>query len=262
RGLSTLCLVTQSEPAPIPAGLRWLSWRETWSRASTGTTGRLLLFAVAMQCGVFVAGPFFNPYILKVLQFSYSEYAALLGASFVAKFLVLPLWGKFAHQFGAQRLLWVGAIGLIPLAGGWNVSSNYGWLLALQLVAGAAWGAYELALVLLFFETISERERTSVLTLYNVANSGAILVGSAIGAVILQTGAVSAEAYHRVYAASTLLRLLAVIQLVVFWPKNMPSGDQEPAFQPMLCQPNMGSLDQPVLSSSPRDSDGNLRASA
>lgn len=250
RMVSTSCLAWQSEPSPIPAGVRWLSWRETWQRASTGSTGRLLLFAVAMQSGVFVAGPFFNPYILKVLKFSYAEYAALLGASFVAKFLLLPFWGKLAHKVGAQRLLWAGALGMIPLAGGWNVSSNYTWLLILQLFAGAAWGAYELALVLLFFETIPERERTNILTLYNLANSGAILFGSAIGAVILQWGAVTAEAYHWVYAASTLIRLLAVIQLAVFRPTDNPMGGEEAVFQPLVCQPNMGSMDQPVLSRS------------
>ncbi len=263
RGLSTWCLGAQSEPTPIPPGVRWLTWRETWQRASSGSTGRLLLFAVAMQSGVYVAGPFFNPYILKTLQFSYAEYAALLGVSFVSKFLLLPLWGKLAHKVGAQWLLWAGAIGLIPLAGGWNISSNYVWLLALQLVAGAAWGAYELALVLLFFETIPERERTSVLTLYNLANSGAILFGSAIGAVILQAGGVTAEAYHWVYAASTLIRLLAVVQLAVFRPSDLTGGDREAAFQPLTCQPNMGSLDQPVLSSSVKSSDAvDHRASA
>ncbi len=247
RGLSTACLAAQSEPTPIPAGLRWLSWGETWQRASSGSTGRLLLFAVVMQSGVYVAGPFFNPYILKTLQFTYAEYATLLGASFVSKFLLLPLWGKLAHKVGAQRLLWAGAIGLIPLAAGWNVSSNYVWLLVLQLFAGAAWGAYELALVLLFFETIPERERTSVLTLYNLANSAAILFGSAIGAVILQWGAVTAEAYHWVYAASTLMRLLAVIQLALFRPSDMRGDVEDATFQPLMCQPNMGSMDQPML---------------
>lgn len=248
RLMSTGCLAAQSEPSPIPPGVRWLTWRQTWQRACSGSTGRLLLFAVAMQSGVFVAGPFFNPYILKVLKFSYAEYATLLGASFVSKFLLLPLWGKVAHKVGAQRLLWMGAIGLIPLAGGWNVSSNYTWLLILQLMAGAAWGAYELALVLLFFETIPERERTSILTLYNFANSSAVLIGSAIGAVILQWGAVTAEAYHWVYAASTLIRMLAVLQLALFRPTENPTGGEEAVFQPLVCQPNMGSLDQPVLS--------------
>lgn len=264
RLLSTACLASQSEPTPIPAGVRWLSWRETWQRASSGSTGRLLLFAVAMQSAVYISGPFFNPYILKVLNFSYAEYATILGASFVAKFLLLPFWGKLAHKVGAQRLLWAGAIGLIPLASGWNVSSDFMWLLILQLFAGAAWGAYELALVLLFFETIPERERTSVLTLYNVANSAAILFGSAIGAIILKWGAVSAESYHWVYAASSFVRILAVIQLAVFRPTDSSGndqrrGDEEAAFQPMLCQPNMGSMDQPVLSSS---SASDIRASA
>ncbi len=251
RLISTACLASQSEPSPIPVGVRWLSWRETWQQASRGSTGRLLMFAVAMQSGAFVAGPFFNPYILKVLQFSYAEYAALLGASFVSKFLLLPFWGKLAHKVGAQRLLWAGALGMIPLAGAWNVSSNYTWLLIVQLFAGAAWGAYELALVLLFFETIPERERTSILTLYNLANSGAILFGSAIGALILQWGAVTAEAYHWVYAVSTLIRMLAVIQLAVFRPTENPKGGEEAVFQPLVCQPNMGSMDQPIITGSP-----------
>ena len=50
-------------------------------------------------------------------------------------------------------MLWIGAVGIVPLAGGWWVSSNFLYLMALQLVGGASWGAYELAVFLLFFET-------------------------------------------------------------------------------------------------------------
>lgn len=247
RALSMLCLAMQSEPAPMPAGVRWLTLGEQWERFTGGSTGRLLVFAVAMQAGVYVSGPFFNPYILKVLKFSYAEYATLLGASFVAKFLCLPLWGRFAHVAGAQRLLWVGAVCIIPLAAGWNVSSNFWWLTALQLYAGAAWGAYELALVLLFFETIPEQERTSVLTLYNVANSTAIVVGSAIGALILSAGDVAPIAYNVVYSASTIGRLLAVTMLWWFHALPRAAYEHEAVFQPLSLDANMGSFDQPVL---------------
>lgn len=252
RGLSTLCLALQSEPNPIPQDIRWLSFREQWRRFTGGATGRLLLFAVAMQAGVFISGPYFNPYILKVLKFTYSEYAILLGASFVAKFLCLPLWGEFAHRFGAQKLLWAGALGIIPLAMGWNLSSNFYWLTALQLLAGTAWGAYELALVLLFFETIPEQERTSVLTLYNLANSAALVLGSMIGAIILrwsevEPGKPAEIAYNFTYTASTFVRVAAVWLLWRASRRNAERSAANVSFQPMTCEPNMGSLDQAMI---------------
>ena len=213
RILSTLCLVAQSEPFPIPAEMQFLSLKQQWRRFTRGSSGRLLLFAVGMQVGVYIAGPFFVPYMLKELSFQYHHYAILIGASFVAKFISLRWWGKLAHRTGAHRLLWIGSLGLVPLAGGWVVSSNYVWLFSLQLVAGAAWGAYELALVLLFFETIHETERTSLLTLYNVANSIALAVGSLIGAMILNGLGISAVSYLWVFAASTFFRGLTLLLL-------------------------------------------------
>ncbi len=247
RGFSTFCLAMQSEPIPIPKDIRWLSLREQMGRFTSGSIGRLLLFAVAMQAGVYISGPYFNPYILKVLQFTYSEYAMLLGASFVAKFLCLPLWGQFAHRFGAQKLLWAGAIGIIPLAMGWNLSSNFYWLTVLQLLAGTAWGAYELALVLLFFETIPEEERTSVLTLYNFANSAALVLGSMGGALILKWGDVAPIAYNCTFTASTIVRVAAVWLLWRASRRDALRSAATVSFQPMTCQPNMGSLDQATI---------------
>lgn len=213
RIISTVCLSLQSEPSPIPPEMRFLTLSEQWHRFSRGPSGRLLLFAVGMQVAVYIAGPFFVPYMLKELQFQYHHYAVLIGVSFVSKFVSLRWWGRLAHRTGAHRLLWIGSLGLVPLAGGWAISSNYYWLLVLQLGAGAAWGAYELALVLLFFETIHESERTSLLTLYNVANSVALAAGSLLGALILNGLGLNPTSYMCVFAASTLFRGLMLVLL-------------------------------------------------
>ena len=253
RILSSACLAFQSEPSPIPEDMRFLTLREQWRKFSRGPSGRLLLFAVAMQVGVYVAGPFFVPYMLKELGFDYTDYAILIGVSFVAKFVCLPWWGRLAHRTGAQRLLWIGAIGIIPLAGGWVVSSNYWWLLSLQLLAGAAWGAYELALVLLFFETIPEAERTSLLTLYNLANSIALAAGSLIGAGLLKWVGISVEGYLAVFAASTLLRLLTMLLL-----RRIPTTTVMSAavpVRPLSVRPSAESLDAPILPGLPDQTD-------
>jgi hypothetical protein len=249
RSLSTLCLSLQSEPVATEATASRISFAEAWQPFTTGATGAILMLAVSMQVGVYVAGPFFNPYMLKVLDFSYAGYAVLLGASFVAKFTCLPLWGRLAHKFGAQRLLSIGVWGIIPLAGGWVLTTDYWLLLILQVFAGSAWGAYELALMLLFFETIPERQRTAVLTLYNVANSLALVAGSAIGAAVLSAGGVSHAAYLWVFGVSTLLRFIGI-----FWLYRLPRLEvlaADTVIRPLTVRPSSGSLDEPMLSTLP-----------
>ncbi len=246
RILSTACLSLQSEPTPIPSNMRFLTRREQWRKFSRGPSGRLLTSAVGMQVGVYVAGPFFVPYMLKELNMTYTHFAVLLGVSYVSKIICLPAWGRLAHRMGAHRLIWIGAMGIAPLAGGWVVSANYYWLLGLQVLAGAGWAAYELALVLLFFETIDESERTSLLTLYNVANSAALAAGSLIGAAILKSVGVSVKGYLCVFAVSTILRTLALL-LLRRVPATVVLSDNFPVRQMSTGE----SLDSPILSGLP-----------
>jgi dihydroxyacid dehydratase/phosphogluconate dehydratase len=56
---------------------------------------------------------------------------------------------------------------IAPLTLFWLVSADIPYLVGVQVIAGASWAAYELAVVLLFFETASHRERTGVVTAYN-----------------------------------------------------------------------------------------------
>jgi len=84
-----------------------------------------------------------------------------------------------------------------------------GRLLVVQLVAGCAWAAVELATTLSFFEGIAEEDRASVLSVFNFANALAIVAGALIGAAILSRFETSAHLYAWLFAASTLGRLLA-----------------------------------------------------
>ncbi|HTN01091.1 MAG TPA: MFS transporter, partial [Planctomycetaceae bacterium] len=253
RVVSVIALATQAEPVPIPAGMRFLTLRQQWHRFTTASIGRLLVFIVAMQCGVYVAGPYFAPYMLREMEMSYTGFAILLGVSFVSKFFCLPFWGRVAHRAGAQRLLWIGSVGIIPLAAGWVVSDNFVWLICLQLVAGAAWGAYELAMMLMFFETIPEEERTSILTLYNVANATAIVLGSLIGAAVLKVVGVGVAGYMGVYIASTVLRAASLLLL-----RRVPSMTVTNAIMPLrtLAVRPMGTVDAPLLPAFPDQVDG------
>jgi MFS family permease len=211
RVISARSLGAQSEPAgpldehPVPLG-RFV--RRLWK----GQDGRLVLYMVLVQAAVYVAGPFFTPFMLGELELSYLAYVGLVATAYVARIVAMPLLGDWAERHGPRRVLWVGGIGIVPLSVVWAFSQTYWHLMVFQALSGLMWGAYELATQLLFFETIRREERTSVLTYFNVVNAGAILVGSLVGGALL-AGFGGRRGYFVLFAVSFVGRLATLLLL-------------------------------------------------
>ena len=146
----------------------------------------MLAYLLAMQLAAHIAAPFFTPYMLGPLELDYQRFTALIASSFLARIAILPVLGRLAQQRGSRFVLVAGAIGIIPLPALWLVSDQFAYLLALQLVSGCAWAAVEYASLLSFFEGIDERDRASVLSLFNLANAAALTGGSVIGGLLLR----------------------------------------------------------------------------
>jgi MFS family permease len=209
RFYSARCLAAQRDIAPrVPERRHGPEF--ALRRALAGAGGRLLLFALAMQFAVQVAGPFFTPYLLRELHLSYAAYVALVAASYVAKTLSLAPLGNLARRRGPRALLVVGTLGIVPLPALWLVSSHLVYLLALNALSGVVWAAYELASFLLLFETVSERRRTSVLTAYNLANAMATVGGGLLGGALLGALGAHRAAFAAVFVASSLVRLASL----------------------------------------------------
>lgn len=172
---------------------------------------RLILSMVTLQCAVQVGQPYFNPFMLKALHYEPAVYMTAIAAAFLGKSLALPIAGRLADRHGARRVLLVSAVGVSLLATIWLVSGAAWWIVPSQLLAGAIWGAYELAVFLLLLETIPSEERTSVMTWYYLLNSLAMASGSLLGAALLH-GSESWGGYALLFGTSTLLRLLAIIR--------------------------------------------------
>jgi MFS family permease len=249
RLISAATMTLQREPDPIPANTRRIPFRTVWPHLKASGGGRLLLYLVAVQAAVQISGPYFTPFMFVQLGLSYAEFAGLLSAAFLAKVIALPLCGRIAHRLGAWKLLWVGGIGIVPLAGGWVLSQNFGWLLFLQVFGGFAWAAYELAFFLLFFESIDKSERTSVLTFYNLLNTTGWVCGALIGGLILKLAGTSYSTYLIIFGASSVARLLALALLARV--RDVPVKSAGVSVRTVAVRPGSASLDTPVLPSLP-----------
>jgi MFS family permease len=181
------------------------------SESDVGISGvRLLSYLVAVQLMVQISGPYFAPYMLKQLEFSYSQFVTILAVGFLSKIIALSFWGRFTRRYGAKRLLWTGGVGLVPLAALWIVSDNMYQLALVQALSGVMWAAYELGFFLMFFETLPIEKRTRMLTYYNLASMIALCSGAFIGAAMLQFLGGDQAAYWVLFGVSSIGRFLAL----------------------------------------------------
>lgn len=222
RLVSARCLASQGEPVPMPADHRSVGWRELL-RTRRGPAGRVLAYMLAIQVCVQFSGPYFGPYMRAELEMSYGWYMLLAAASFAGKMIALSLLARLPRLIGPRAMLWIGGVGLVPLAGLWVISDSYWYLLPLQVFNGCVWAVYEMATMLLIFETVAARERTSILTTYNALHAIALAIGSIAGGVVLSALGEGRSAYHVLFLTSSAMRLGAVLLLVrVHTPRFTP----------------------------------------
>lgn len=250
RLVSLGLLALQHEPDTSRLQLPSMSPQRIWGQIRHAGSGQLVLYLVVVQGAVQFAGPYFTPFLFRWLHLSYQGYVILIATAFLAKAVTLSAWGSVAHRLGAMRLLWIGGIGITPVAAMWILSDHFVWLIFLQAIAGVVWGAYELGFFLMFFESIPEAERTGVLTFYNLANSTTWVLGSALGGMLLYALGTGPSAYLTLFGVSSLGRGAALLLLARVRNKqdvmSAPMGIRTVGVRPMAA-----SIDTPILPSLP-----------
>jgi MFS family permease len=213
----------ESGATPRPGLLRELGG--TLRRMASSPSGPLVFYLWALVFTAQFSAPYFTPYMLRDRGFTYHTFMLVVATSFLAKALILPSLGRLGSRIGSLGLLWLGGLSVIPLSLFWLPSANVGYLVAVQVLAGSCWAAWELAVALLFFDAVPHRDRTGVITVYNLGLAIATVAGATAGGILLRTLGEDSRAYVTVFAASSLLRLTTVPLLRrVRLPARPPSG--------------------------------------
>jgi len=216
RLVSAHYLARMEDPAGHVARLEWPPGVD-WLRRIRGS--RFLHFAVffsAMQFAVGIAAPYFAVYMLRDLNLSYLEYTALTAASILTQFLTLNGWGRISDAFG-NRLILVATGVVIPILPSlWLLSENFWYLLAVQFIAGGAWGGFSLSAGNFLYDLVPAEKRVTYLAVHNVMAAVGIFCGALLGsliAVLSEDGVLPgathfSHALFVVFVVSTLARLV------------------------------------------------------
>ncbi len=247
RTVSAYWLSCQREPERPAADFATGGWHKLWASLRSDVDLRALLFLLAMQLGVWIAGPYFAAYMFVHLKLSCAAFMILACMAVATKILCLPLFGMATRRWGANRVLWISGLTIAVAPALWTLSNGFIYLSCVQVFAGAAWGAYELAMLLVFFDTIPRRSRVHVLTVFNVASAAAVVAGSLVGATVLFAFGTTHGTYMILFILSAVARGASLL-LLVQMPRLRLSSTVL-ATRPVALGPSVGSIERPILPS-------------
>lgn len=204
---------------------------------------RLVLLVGLLQVPVYLSAPFFNPYMLEELAFTYVEYTVASAAILVVKVLVLPLWGGSIDRHGARLTLLRGALllSLVPLP--WIVAHDLWAVVLCQLLSGAAWSGFEVGHFTLLLELGYRRVRPTIFAAQAIVSGSAQLIGGLLGALVLS----AAGDARSVFALSGVLRLAVVGLLIALLPRAAGRPERpRPVFRVSGFRPGPGLSQRPI----------------
>ncbi len=168
---------------------------------------RLAIYLWSLHLATHVSSPFFVPYMLRELHFSYLLVGALIATPAIVKVVTLGMWGRLADRLGPGPVLRTTGWLVAPVPALWLVSKSPWWILAAQVYSGLVWGAFELAQASSILQTTRARERQ--VAWFNAVDGGMLIGGSLIGGTVVNlVSGQGGPGYLAAMGLSTLLRVI------------------------------------------------------
>jgi len=180
-----------------------------------------LMQSVLMNMAVYISGPYFTPYMLQDLHFSYWTFTYILAIPMLVKALAMPIWGKICDLYGNRNVLAFSAtfLGTLPLL--WTVSRSVAFIALVQVISGFLWAAYDLSSFNTLYDMTPEKSRMKYSILLNSINALAFISGALIGDKLITWAHAMpflSSPYYLVFWVSGLVRFLVAF----FWLPRIP----------------------------------------
>lgn len=207
---------------------------------------RLMLFLMLFQVVTNVSSSFFTPYFLRELKLPYGSYMGLLSCALIARFVTLAYAKSLIDYFGLRRLFFISLILVSPLPFYYTQTHSYLGMLVFQAISGVGWGIYEFVSFLIMFNDLPERQRASVLSVFSLLQIVGTVTGSVLGSFIFQSFGSGTLAYHYLFVAGSLMRMLAWAALPGF-PWHLVRIKSWIELRPISIRAHGGLLSRPIL---------------
>ena len=179
--------------------------------------GKFILYVSLFQFAVYLASPFFAPYMLRDLHFSYIFFAMVFSTEFLAKVLIVTIWGRYADKVGNLKVMRIVslAIPFVPLL--WLASPNVIYLVAVQLFSGACWAGFDLCSSNFIYEAAPPGKRLKYIAYHKALTTLFMALGALTGAYLL--GFVKPVLGDKILSLFVISGVLRFAVTMVMFPK-------------------------------------------
>lgn len=198
-----------ASPEPTFAGIS--TRRQVVRFASTGRgrlAARVLLLGASFHFVVYWSSPYFAPFMLEDLRFTYTDYMLASISVIVAKALFTATWGRVIDQRSSRLvyLISMAGVALVPLP--WVWAQGLGGAVAAQVLSGAAWSGYEVGYLAMLLEGSSRKMRPHVFAAQSILNGSMQIAGTMFAALVLLP---AMAGYRDIFLASAVARVALVL---------------------------------------------------
>lgn len=173
----------------------------------------LMIFLLLFQGATHISSSFFTPFMLQQLHLDYATYMALLAAALLSRFVALAFARDWIERWGLRRVFVASVFLIAPMPALWNLTDSVGVLLTLQSLSGIGWGFFELVAFLTLFNELPAKDRSHLLTYFNLLQTSGIVLGAIAGSLLFQALEPVTLKYQMVFGISTACRFLACLAL-------------------------------------------------
>ncbi|MDD5259916.1 MAG: MFS transporter [bacterium] len=142
---------------------------------------KFVFFVAGINCGTYMAAPFFSLYMLRDLQMSYLAYTMVVITSPLVIWLMMNAWGRQADIVGNVKVLKLTGyfIPFIPIT--WLFGHSLWYLICIQVFGGFFWSGFNLCIVNFIYDAASPEKRTRCISYFNVINGFGVFAGAMAG---------------------------------------------------------------------------------
>ncbi len=171
------------EPEYKPVAAEHFTFWDFLKRAPRSNFGHFAFYAALMNAGANISAPFFVVYMLRDLHWTYTEFTVNAITMLIAQVVFFRWWGHIGDRHGNRAVLIATSCVLPILPVLWACSTNFWVLFVAQIISGASWSGYNLAIQNFIYDAVTPAKRAKVYAYYSLINGIFIFIaGTVIGA--------------------------------------------------------------------------------
>jgi hypothetical protein len=185
--------------------------RDFLKRLRGSDQGKLFTFFFFFYIAIYFSAPYFGPYMLKKLRLNYLEFMTITSLSYFGRVFMFKMLHNRARAGHVEKLLLISAVGISinPLM--WSFSQSFWWIVTIEFLSGCWWAGFELSTILLYYQKIDDKERTSIITYIALLNTLGMFLGSLLGALFMKILPGEINQYLILFIIGAFLRVAVVV---------------------------------------------------